>query len=125
MLDGCSLQKEQNTGNGTAAGSLPPATDISDASKTLSDYFPEGYNSSDFSIYLEAMASLFKLLISLPRLRRAAGPQGQLESVPLATWQGQSGRPSASNNVERMYMTSDCSSFWPVPTTMKVVWDVD
>lgn len=70
------------------------------------------------------MAALFKVIVALPGLRRAPGIQGSLKSVPKVSWQGQVGRQTeVEEEIEAMYMTSDRSSFWPVPTTMNIVWD--
>lgn len=93
------------------------------APRSLSAYFPDGTQPGDLAIYTAAMAALFKDLVALPGLRRAPGAQGRLKSVPSMTWNGQIGRQTGIEESRVMYMTGDRSSFWPVPTTMNIIWD--
>lgn len=70
------------------------------------------------------LTAIFKTVVGLPGLRRVDGPRGMLKSVPASIWEGQVGRGEAAEWTGiRMYMTPDQSSFWPVPTTMRVRWD--
>jgi hypothetical protein len=122
MLKGCSLSGKgySTTANGNGASSNGTAT----KTRSLNDYFPAGIQLNDLAIYTEAMEALFKVLVSLPGLRRAPGVQGQLKSVPSVVWNGQVGRDQEMvEEGQAMYMTSDRSSLWPVPTTMNIVWD--
>jgi hypothetical protein len=114
MLDGCSLSSSTSTST---------ESDKSAQSRVLSSYFPEGPGSAQLGIYEDAMMALFRVLVSLPGLRRAPGAQGHLKSVPYVEWPGQVGRLDESTEEKAMYMTSDRSSFWPVPTTMNIVWN--
>ncbi len=57
-----------------------------------------------------AITSMFRALFRRRNLRRAPGPQGELKKVA---------RPGGFF----VYMTDDWSSFFPFPTTMKVMWD--
>ncbi|OBR11300.1 linoleate diol synthase [Colletotrichum higginsianum IMI 349063] len=82
-----------------------------------------------------AQTSLFKQIVGLKNLRRAEGGRGKLKNMPAGVWNGQVGLPvggarngAAGKRSEpwlglRAFMTADQSSFWPVPTTMKVEWD--
>ncbi|KAF6807360.1 fatty acid oxygenase [Colletotrichum sojae] len=76
--------------------------------------------------------SLFKQIVGLKNLRRAPGARGEIKNFPAAAWQGQVGLPVEEQNGHaqpqpwiglRAYMTADQSSYWPVPTTMRVQWD--
>lgn len=121
MLDGCSLRR-----NGAATKAETPNGTHGDTytnTHSISTHFPAGIQPVDLDIYTEAMAALFKSLVALPGLRRAPGAQGHLKGVSLVTWNGQIGRQGGSEEGQMMYMTSDRSSFWPVPTTMNIVWD--
>ncbi|EFQ34869.1 linoleate diol synthase [Colletotrichum graminicola M1.001] len=80
-----------------------------------------------------AQTSLFKQIVGLKNLRRAEGERGNIKNMPAGAWKGQVGLPVGSQNGVgkshepwlglRAFMTADQSSFWPVPTTMKVEWD--
>ncbi|GKT58023.1 fatty acid oxygenase [Colletotrichum tofieldiae] len=80
-----------------------------------------------------AQTSLFKQIVGLKNLRRAEGGRGKLKNMPAGAWNGQVGLPVGGQNGAskrnepwlglRAFMTADQSSFWPVPTTMKVEWD--
>lgn len=90
----------------------------------MEDYFPLSTRLGELEIFTEAMAALFKVLVALAGLRRAPGAQGLLKSVNTMIWHGQAGRqPEVAEEIQTMYMTSDRSSFWPVPTTMNIIWD--
>lgn len=76
--------------------------------------------------------SLFKQIFGLKNLRRAPGARGELKNVPAAAWPGQVGLPVEGQNGHaqpqpwlglRAFMTADQSSYWPVPTTLRVHWD--
>lgn len=72
------------------------------------------------------LASAFKTIVGLKNLRRAPGPRGMIKSFPVATWNGQVGserNTDAGWTGLRMYMTADQSSYWPMPSTMKVRWE--
>ncbi|CAH0040852.1 unnamed protein product [Clonostachys rhizophaga] len=124
LLNGCSLRgddsstKESYSPTSSATSSAAPTN-----TRVLVDYFPEGTNSDDVNFCIEAMAALFKIIVSLPGLRRAPGAPGHLASVPAVQWHGQTGRQLGPEEGQSMYMTSDRSSFWPVPVTMNIVWD--
>ena len=57
-----------------------------------------------------AMTTMLKTVVKLDNLRRTKGAQGKLKSVTV-------------EGGFKMYMTSDQSSYWPFPSTMKVQWD--
>jgi hypothetical protein len=74
------------------------------------------------------LAVVFKRIVGLKNLRRAPGPRGELKSFPMAPWNGQvrSERYIAQQpgwTGLRVYMTPEQSSFWPLPSTLKVWWD--
>lgn len=74
------------------------------------------------------LTSAFKTIVGLKNLRRAPGPRGQMKSFPAQTWNGQVGserNPEVGWTGMRMYMTADQSSYWPIPTTMRVRWDAE
>jgi hypothetical protein len=118
MLEGCSLHHDPSSSVDTKTGR--PATP-----RSLDAYFPDGIQPDDLVIYTEAMAVLFRSLVALPGLRRAPGAQGHLKSVPSLTWHGQVGRQAVAEEGRAMYMTGDRTSFWPVPTTMNIIWDAE
>jgi hypothetical protein len=76
------------------------------------------------------LTAMFKQLVGLKGLHRAPGPRGQIKSMPAHMWKGQVGRKGTGLAGERedewnglrVYMTADQSSYWPMPTTMKVRW---
>ncbi|KAK1671336.1 linoleate diol synthase [Colletotrichum godetiae] len=87
-----------------------------------------------------AQTSLFKEIVGLKGLRRADkqsggnGGRGKLKNMPAGAWNGQVGLPVGSNQNGaskkdepwlglRTFMTADQSSYWPVPTTMRIEWD--
>lgn len=87
-----------------------------------------------------AQTSLFKQIVGLKGLRRADktsggnGGRGKLKNMPAGAWPGQVGLPVGSNQNGaskkdepwlglRTFMTADQSSYWPVPTTMRIEWD--
>ncbi|OLN89044.1 Linoleate diol synthase [Colletotrichum chlorophyti] len=80
-----------------------------------------------------AQTSLFKQIVGLKNLRRSEGGRGQLKNMPAGAWGGQVGLPVEGQNGAssrqqpwlglRAFMTADQSSYWPVPTTMRVQWD--
>ncbi|VUC31424.1 unnamed protein product [Clonostachys rosea] len=124
FLNGCSLPSDDCSKEDSHSPTSSAASCVASTSpRTLIDYFPEGTNPDDLNIYIEAMAALFKIIVSLSGLRRAPGAPGRLASVPAVQWQGQTGRQSGPEEGQSMYMTSDRSSFWPVPVTMNIVWD--
>ncbi|KIH93820.1 prostaglandin-endoperoxide synthase 1 [Sporothrix brasiliensis 5110] len=57
-----------------------------------------------------AIVELFRALFRHKNVRRVPGPQGELKKVP---------RPGGFF----VYMMEDWSSYFPFPTTMKVMWD--
>lgn len=57
-----------------------------------------------------AIVELFRALFRRKNVRRVPGPQGELKKVP---------RPGGFF----VYMFEDWSSYFPFPTTMKVMWD--
>ncbi|CAI4212608.1 unnamed protein product [Parascedosporium putredinis] len=75
-----------------------------------------------------AQTALFKQIVGLKNLRRAGGDRGRMKSMPARKWKGQR-RPDEARAEEgawtglRTYMTPDQSGYWPVPSTMKLVWD--
>lgn len=74
------------------------------------------------------LTSGFKKIVGLKNLRRAPGARGQIKSMPIAPWNGQVGstrNPDLGWTGLRQYMTTDQSSYWPIPSTMKVWWDED
>lgn len=92
------------------------------------DYFPESFgrpSTCDLGIYEEAMTAMFIDIVGQPGLRRAPGAPGQFKSVAQLDWKGQVGREGAGLGAigETTFMSRDCSPFWPVPTTMSIVWD--
>lgn len=73
-----------------------------------------------------ALGAAFKAIVGLKNLRRTPGPRGQIRSFPVTPWNGQVGserNPDGGWTGLRMYMTADQSSYWPIPTTMRVRWD--
>jgi len=75
-----------------------------------------------------AQTALFKGIVGLKGLKRTKGLQGLVKSMPVRKWGGQmlAGQPDENSVVWtglRMYMTGDQSGYFPVPTTMKVVFD--
>lgn len=72
------------------------------------------------------LAAVFKKIVGLKNLRRAPGARGQIKSFPTVFWNGQVGserNPDAGWTGLRTYLTADESSFWPIPSTLKVQWD--
>lgn len=72
------------------------------------------------------LAVVFKKIVGLKNLRRAPGRKGEAKSFPATFWNGQVGstrNPDAGWTGLRTYMTPDQSSFWPLPSTLKVQWD--
>ncbi|KAK7740928.1 hypothetical protein SLS53_004991 [Cytospora paraplurivora] len=72
------------------------------------------------------LSAAFKNIVGLKNLRRAPGGRGMIKSFTVARWNGQVG--SARNAAVgwtglRTYMTADQSAFWPIPSTLKVLWD--
>lgn len=72
------------------------------------------------------LSAAFKQIVGLKNLRRAPGRRGVVKSFPMARWNGQVG--SVRNPAEgwtglRTYMTADQSAIWPIPSTLKVLWD--
>lgn len=73
------------------------------------------------------MMAVFKDIVGRKGLRRADGPRGEMKSVPAMIWQGQTGREDsealAAWSGLRAYMSADQSSYWPVPTTMRIRYE--
>jgi hypothetical protein len=75
-----------------------------------------------------AQTGLFKTIVGKKNLRRTPGSRGLLKSMPVRIWKGQVPN-GAVDEVEhvwtglRVYMTADQSGLWPVPSTMKVMYD--
>ncbi|ROW09307.1 hypothetical protein VPNG_05830 [Cytospora leucostoma] len=72
------------------------------------------------------LSAAFKTIIGLKNLRRVPGGRGVVKSFTATRWNGQVG--SARNAAAgwtglRTYMTADQSAFWPIPSTLKVLWD--
>ncbi|KAK7728859.1 hypothetical protein SLS63_006467 [Diaporthe eres] len=75
---------------------------------------------------ISGLAVVFKKIVGLKNLRRAPGRKGEVKSFPAAFWNGQVGsirNPDVGWTGLRTYMTADQSSFWPLPSTLKVQWD--
>ncbi|ROW01988.1 hypothetical protein VMCG_05543 [Cytospora schulzeri] len=75
---------------------------------------------------IAGLSAMFKKIVGLKNLRRAPGGRGVLKSFPAAPWNGQVGaarNPDAGWTGLRTYMTADQSAFWPVPSTLRVLWD--
>jgi hypothetical protein len=71
-----------------------------------------------------ALTTAFKELMRLKGLRRAPGERGNLKSMPAHVWGGQVGREETSQYDRlRVYLSSDQSSFLPVPSTMRIRWE--
>jgi hypothetical protein len=75
-----------------------------------------------------AQTALFKAVVGLKGLRRTKGPQGVMKSMPVRRWGGQMVAGQVDENSVvwtglRVYMTGDQSGYFPVPTTMKVMYD--
>ncbi|KAI0894095.1 linoleate diol synthase precursor [Annulohypoxylon nitens] len=73
------------------------------------------------------LLSAFKVLLSLPDIRRAPGPRGEIKSVVYREWRGQVDREGVPGGGEewtglRRYMTTDQSAFTVVPSSMRVRW---
>jgi len=70
------------------------------------------------------MTAIFKAVVGLKGLARAPAPRGELKSVPVKVWSGQVRRDEGAGEQAwsglRAYMTPDQSSYWPIPTTMRV-----
>lgn len=72
------------------------------------------------------LAALFKQIVGLKNLRRAEGNVGEVKSFGIAPWNGQTGEsrnPDIGWTGLRTYLTTDQSSYWPVPSTLKVRFD--
>jgi linoleate 8R-lipoxygenase/9,12-octadecadienoate 8-hydroperoxide 8R-isomerase/linoleate 8R-lipoxygenase/9,12-octadecadienoate 8-hydroperoxide 8S-isomerase len=75
-----------------------------------------------------AQTALFKAIVGIKGLTRTKGLMGSLKSMPVRKWGGQmvAGQPDENSVVWtglRMYMTGDQSRYFPVPTTMRVMFD--
>ncbi|KAI1403187.1 linoleate diol synthase precursor [Hypoxylon fuscum] len=96
--------------------------------RPLASYLPWGagpHRCLGEGITRVALAAAFKVLVRLPRLRRAPGPRGTLKSNEFKEWRGQAGRSAVRGGGDewtglRVYMAPDQSSYSPVPTTMRV-----
>ena len=68
--------------------------------------------------------AIFKVVVGLKGLARAPAPRGGLKSLPLQVWSGQVRADEGAGEKVwsglRAYMTPDQSSYWPIPTTMRV-----
>jgi linoleate 8R-lipoxygenase/9,12-octadecadienoate 8-hydroperoxide 8R-isomerase/linoleate 8R-lipoxygenase/9,12-octadecadienoate 8-hydroperoxide 8S-isomerase len=72
------------------------------------------------------LSAVFKKIVGLKNLRRVRGGRGVLKSFPASSWNGQLGgvrNPDAGWTGLRTYMTADQSAFWPIPSTLRVLWD--
>ena len=70
------------------------------------------------------MTAMFKAVVGLKGLKKVDGPRGELKSFPASVWSGQVGREAVHEwSGLRAYMTADQSSYWPMPTTLKVRYD--
>lgn len=72
------------------------------------------------------LSAVFKRIVGLKNLRRVRGGRGLLKSFPASSWNGQLGsvrNPDAGWTGLRTYMTADQSAFWPIPSTLRVLWD--
>lgn len=74
---------------------------------------------------------MFKTIVGLKGLRRAPGRRGMMKSMPAKVWTGQVGNVTEWDEDEeeelaglKVYMTADQSSLSPLPSTMRVRWDV-
>ena len=71
------------------------------------------------------LTEMFKGVVRLQGLERADGPRGEMKNFPASRWNGQIGRATDSAwSGLRVYMTPDQKSYWIMPTTMKVRYDV-
>jgi hypothetical protein len=95
---------------------FPNPTEV-DLTRPLDSYLHYGWGPhqcAGVDASMTAMTAMFKTVFALPGLRRATTSwgesPGELKKIP-----GPAG--------VTIYMTPDQSSFFPFPTTMKVVWD--
>ncbi|CAK7274991.1 hypothetical protein SEPCBS119000_006456 [Sporothrix epigloea] len=90
-----------------------PEPDIVDPRRPLSKYIHYGagpHACLGRDISQVAIVELFRATFRRKNLRRVPGPQGEMKKVP---------RPGGFF----VYMLEDWSSYFPFPTTMKVMWD--
>jgi len=67
------------------------------------------------------MTAIFKTVVGLKDLQKVDGPRGSPKNFPVSIWNGQVGRHTEHEWTGlRAYMTADQSSYWPIPTTMRV-----
>jgi hypothetical protein len=95
---------------------FPNPTEV-DLNRPLDSYLHYGWGPhqcAGMDASMVAMTAMFKIVFGLKGLRRATTSwgesPGELKKIP-----GPAGMT--------IYMTPDQSSFFPFPTTMKVVWD--
>jgi hypothetical protein len=73
-----------------------------------------------------ALREMFRAIMGLKGLRKAPGSRGELGGFAAKEWHGQAGRASDEGWTGlRAWMSADQSMLMPVPTTMKVRWEVN
>lgn len=90
-----------------------PDPEMVDLSRDLNSYLHYGkgpHQCLGMDLSKTGLSTMLKTVCKLDNLRRAAGPQGQIQKI------------KGPGNFT-VYMTSDYSQFWPFPTGMKVNWD--
>lgn len=111
-------------------GTVFPEPETVRLDRPTKDYLHFGWGphlclGQDMSIV--GLAVVFKKIVGLKNLRRAPGISGELKSFSVAFWTGKvrgEGEAGAMGWTGlRTYMTADQSSFWPLPSTLKVHWD--
>lgn len=97
---------------------FPNPTEV-DLHRPLNSYLHYGWGPhqcAGMDASMDAMTAMFKVVFGLKGLRRATTSwgesPGELKKIPGPAGTGMT-----------IYMTPDQSSFFPFPTTMKVVWD--
>lgn len=73
-----------------------------------------------------ALTSCFKQIVGLKGLKATPGGRGKVKSQPAKIWRGQVDPEKEAEDGWtglRNYMTADQSSYWPVPSTLRVQWE--
>lgn len=71
------------------------------------------------------LAAAFKVIVGLNGLQATPGARGKVMSTPARIWRGQVNPEKDAEDGWlglRQYMTADQSSYWPVPSAMRVQW---
>ena len=67
-----------------------------------------------------SLTAMLRVVASLPNLRAADGPQGEIKTVPAGLGQA----PGTAKHYKK-YLMNRYDKYWPFPYGLKVVWDDD